>query len=561
MGRAPGATPRPAPPAVPTPAERRTATPDELPVHKRKVADVRAWLSEAFVAPTCKYRRILALTGPCGAGKTSTIRALAHRDALDFDLVEWENQDSFYDAGEQQSAIDRFAAFLHHAQRYPALQLAPRHAPRPQPKRRKIVLVEDLPNLAHEATRAQFHQVLEHALTTPATHVPIVLIVSDSVPRAEDDAAAVVGAASSWRARREAQMDVRTVVPERVRMHAAFAEIRFNPLTPRMIQSALHTRAAQLDVPRGLLTEISQSSAGDLRGAETTLTLLAAGGARTGTKRKALTTTDLALTPRASAMVLFHALGRILYNKRAGDPGLDADAGPVQAAAPAAPWHVSRRASLVDIEELWRDLPVDPSTFQLYLCHNFPSFTNEIDEAMHVADALSAAEALPVRSEDARTSAAAALYGFQIATRGTLLALPSPVPRRGQSMTKPAFYDMAQRAQQCTDTLAEMRTMLLQSSALHELQDRAADVPLTAMATEFVPLLARIDPTWQRWLPPLVEQPVLSESHTDDLDVPSEANMAHAPRPGAAPLLPRTVITAPRSSPPPDLSDSELEEL
>lgn len=423
------------------------------------------------------------------------------------------------------------------------------------------MLVEDLPNLAHEATRAQFHQVLEHALTTPATHVPIVLIVSDSVPRAEDDAAAVVGAASSWRARREAQMDVRTVVPERVRMHAAFAEIRFNPLTPRMIQSALHTRAAQLDVPRGLLTEISQSSAGDLRGAETTLTLLAAGGARTGTKRKALTTTDLALTPRASAMVLFHALGRILYNKRAGDPGLDADAGPVQAAAPAAPWHVSRRPSLVDIEELWRDLPVDPSTFQLYLCHNFPSFTNEIDEAMHVADALSAAEALPVRSEDARTSAAAALYGFQIATRGTLLALPSPVPRRGQSMTKPAFYDMAQRAQQCSDTLAEMRTLLLQSSALHELQDRAADVPLTAMATEFVPLLTRIDPSWQRWLPPLVEQPVLSESHTDDLDVPSEAYMAHGPRPGAAPLLPRTVTTAPRSSPPPDLSDSELEEL
>ena len=205
---------RPRPTSCPCTSAR---SPTCVPGSRRHLSRRRA--STGYVVTLHLTQRILALTGPCGAGKTSTIRALAHRDALDFDLVEWENQDSFYDAGEQQSAIDRFAAFLHHAQRYPALQLAPRHAPRPQPKRRKIVLVEDLPNLAHEATRAQFHQVLEHALTTPATHVPIVLIVSDSVPRAEDDAAAVVGAASSWRARREAQMDVRTVVPELSLIH------------------------------------------------------------------------------------------------------------------------------------------------------------------------------------------------------------------------------------------------------------------------------------------------------------------------------------------------------
>ena len=51
-------------------------------------------------------------------------------------------------------------------------------------------------------------------MTTPTDAVPSphprpFLLVQT---RPEDDAAAVVGAASSWRARREAQMDVRTVV-------------------------------------------------------------------------------------------------------------------------------------------------------------------------------------------------------------------------------------------------------------------------------------------------------------------------------------------------------------
>ena len=84
---------------------------DELAVHKRKVEDVRGWLTDAFDGgPTGAlrkyrvrdivignkshldappYKRILALTGHAGTGKTTTLRILARE--MDFEILEWRN--------------------------------------------------------------------------------------------------------------------------------------------------------------------------------------------------------------------------------------------------------------------------------------------------------------------------------------------------------------------------------------------------------------------------------------------------------------------------------------
>lgn len=67
----------------------------ELAVNKTKVAEVRAWFDEAAPTPDPtrppsklqKYRRILALSGPSGVGKTATVRALASE--LGLEVVEW----------------------------------------------------------------------------------------------------------------------------------------------------------------------------------------------------------------------------------------------------------------------------------------------------------------------------------------------------------------------------------------------------------------------------------------------------------------------------------------
>lgn len=84
----------------------------ELAVHKRKVEDVRRWLLEAFEGGpsgklrkyrvrACRWRslqlnvstmslqRILALTGPAGTAKTSTLRVLSRE--LNSEILEWRN--------------------------------------------------------------------------------------------------------------------------------------------------------------------------------------------------------------------------------------------------------------------------------------------------------------------------------------------------------------------------------------------------------------------------------------------------------------------------------------
>ncbi|WFD08590.1 RFC checkpoint protein Rad17 [Malassezia vespertilionis] len=500
---------------------------------KRKVDDVQAWLAGAFDPKMGKYRRMLALTGPSGAGKTATVRALAKADALDFEIVEWENKDGFYDGGMRQSAIARFAAFVHAAQRYPTLPLVPRGVPMAAPRRRKIVLVEDLPNLAHEDTRAQFHAVLEQLVQTPcAQNVPIVCIISDSVPMEEE------GTEHSWRARREAQMDVRRAIPPSVRVHSSFAEICFNPMTARMIQSALLRAAPAQHIPRMLLNEIASGAAGDVRGAVNTLALAASGRHMDATQLAS------AMPARATSLALFHALGRVLYNKREGDPKTESVTPPkldtpsrvaqlmqsvmqmpTAASAPPRPWLQEKRTSLVNVDAMCAQLPVDASTFVLYLHHNMPQFTECVEECAPILDALSAADTFEMNMR-----AGTAPYGLLITMRAALLALPSPVPRRGQVLTKPAFWDCARRQGEIVQCVQNAHDALHGTSALCDTSMHAMDAR-AAFATESLPWIAQLDERVRRCAAPFLAfspahtlaVPMDVHDGTPDFDVPSEA--------------------------------------
>lgn len=543
-----------APPRRPSGAPAPEPTPPssaQLAVHKRKVADVRGWLTEALRGPRAvsRFRRILALTGPSGTGKTATVRALAARDELDYEVVEWENEASFYEAGDRLSAAARFTEFLKRAVRYPSLPLATAGATAPSAPR-KVVLVEDLPNLAHDDTRAVFHTTLEQFVNgqiPSAPHIALVLVVSDTVPRADMELWAAGSEASDWRARRASVQDVRTTVPEAVRLHPAFAEIRFNPATNRMIQGALSSLGA---APSAALTaRIADAAGGDVRNAINLYSFIAASAPRKRTldgTRKNADVSEL-LGSRESAMVLFHALGRVLYNKRLGDPDEAADAAPAPearpsrvaqllapvlgeppraAAAAAPPWLAQRRPSRVDVEQLWGSLPVDAGTFLLYLYHNLPQYTDDVDEFAPALDALSSADALLPRGE-AQLGAAAtsAMYGFHVATRGTLLALPSPVPRRGQAMTKPAFWDLARRLQEHEADLGAAGArlggrapatgdgaLLRRVPALGAVGGASA----AELASEVLPLAAKIDARFRSTLTRYAERPELGSGADDE---------------------------------------------
>ena len=138
----------------------------------------------------------------------------------------------------------------------------------------------------------------------------------------------------------------------------------------------------------------------------------------------------------------------------------------------------------MDIEALCAALPVDATTFQLYLYHNFPAFTNDIDECTGILEALSVAESL-YHAGETRTTAASQ-YAFHAAARGTLAALPSPVTRRGQKLTKPAAWDMAARARDIEAVLREARAPSTEPNVM----TRARHAELAA---EVLPFVARIE--------------------------------------------------------------------
>ncbi|WFD32762.1 RFC checkpoint protein Rad17 [Malassezia sp. CBS 17886] len=440
-----GAAARDASPTQPPPRKARTAA---LAVHKRKVADVEGWLHDALYGPPrlAAYRRILALTGPSGSGKSATVHALAAADALDFDVVEWENRDAYFDSGDRLSAMERFAAFVHNALRFPALPLVRRHATARR-ARGRIILVDDLPNLAHEATRAQFHDILDaFAARSDAPHVPLVLVVSDAVPRTDDASAE----SSGWRARRDAQMDVRAAVPECVRRAPHFAEIRFNPATTRLVHGALcaAVEAQQLPFSRATLQEIADASGGDIRGAMASLAWTAASA------RESETPSDGARTP----------------------------------AVP----QCARGRTLVDVEHLWDQLPMDAGTFHHYLAHNYPPFTDDVNECARISDELSTAALLLDETVGGVSVPAASVYGFHVAARGTLLGLPSPVARRGQQLRAPALGELTRRTRASADTVTEAQASSAAGSALRT-ASRAA------WATEVLPLGVCAERLWAPW--------------------------------------------------------------
>lgn len=68
---------------------------DDLSIHARKITDVEKWLTESFTLTSsdpnpklAKYRRVLVLSGPAGAGKTATVKALANE--MGAEIVEWK---------------------------------------------------------------------------------------------------------------------------------------------------------------------------------------------------------------------------------------------------------------------------------------------------------------------------------------------------------------------------------------------------------------------------------------------------------------------------------------
>jgi cell cycle checkpoint protein len=85
--------------------------------------------------------------------------------------------------------------------------------------RRKLVLVEDLPNILHPAVRSRFHDALRAHVECARDVAPLVLVISDA-------GVSVEGGSNGGRGR-DLVIDVRTIVPPGLSSTSPFTEIRF----------------------------------------------------------------------------------------------------------------------------------------------------------------------------------------------------------------------------------------------------------------------------------------------------------------------------------------------
>eukprot|EP00887_Chlorella_sp_A99_P000359 scaffold13.g359.t1 len=351
----------------------------DLVVHKKKVEEVRQWLEgQRATLGQPGVPRALVMSGPPGCGKSAVLGALA--GALGFEHCEWQppTPTLFYEFQYTRSAglpytskLDSFEEFVLRS-KMPALSFqhsssaadggagaAPDAGGAARGGaaaaagggraggggRPKLVVVDDLPFAAGPAERERLAAALGDLART--SRFPLVICVTETSGKAQQERGLNAASGSFQGLHKDL-----VAVPEA----AQAASISFNPITALNTAKALRAvlERERLSLPDAEVMAIAELANGDLRNALNTLQFVCTGQAaapakappKRGAKRKAAggrdaaaaaavagaARTQVAFAGRDSMLSLFHALGKLLYNKRSEV----SQAAPASAPAPAA---------------------------------------------------------------------------------------------------------------------------------------------------------------------------------------------------------------------------------
>ncbi|OCK77909.1 Rad17-domain-containing protein [Lepidopterella palustris CBS 459.81] len=471
---------------------------DELAVHKKKASDVRNWLNSVLGGRECK--RLLLLKGPAGSGKTTTMSLLSKE--LGFNIQEWKNPTtSVYSSEGFVSVTAQFEDFIGRTGKFGSLDFGQTKQTSSTPvtmagqsREKQIILVEEFPNIftrsssAVQSFRNSVQQFL--AANTPSMAAffngkkdvsppvtPIVMIVSETLLSTN------TAAADSFTAHR-------LLGPE-ILNHPGVSVIEFNPIAPTIMTKALELVILKEARKTGRRKTVGPqvirrlAEVGDIRSAVSSLEFLCVRGDEGGgwgtkvtfTKpKKAVRDTPLTkmeqeslemVTQRESTLGIFHAVGKVVYNKR--EPVLATNP-PLPQPPNYFPEHKRPKASEVQVNTLIDELGTDTQTFIAALHENYllscEGSTSEdtMDSINGSIDALSDADLLspdrfgnggPGRRIFQSTSAdnlRQEEMSFQVSVRGLLFSLPSPVKRialpsgimngRGKGVGKSSEFQM-----------------------------------------------------------------------------------------------------------------------
>lgn len=421
------------------------STQTELAVHKKKVEEVVFHLN-AILSGKCRTPVVL-LTGPCGAGKTATVRVLAKEMGLD--LQEWINpvqhdavsmedyrhEVSLFGSVASKSQSQMFRDFLLRANKYACVTAD-------QQLKRKAILVEDFPN-AFLRDPGVFKDIVR-SYCQKARQCPLVFIVSDS---------------------QGSESCERKLFPRDFQMELNMVVVSFNPITVTNISKILTKIASveakknsKLGVNKETITELAERNAGDIRAAINALQFMNGKG-RPQSKAKATLRTKK-LTKQASkstkaarsgakadigdkdsSLFLFRALGKVLYCKREEE-----------VSPPFLPDHLShmqRPLPLEIPEEVVHRSHMSSELFTAFLHQNYLHFYYNVEDLVLATEYLSDADYV---SNDWVSRGTLSEYSCSVATRGLMLSNgihggEKPSSGGWKPLHKPEIFAILQKSQ------------------------------------------------------------------------------------------------------------------
>ncbi|KAK5628117.1 hypothetical protein RRF57_003832 [Xylaria bambusicola] len=452
---------------------------NELAVHKKKVADVRKWLEDVMAGRM--RQRLLILKGAAGTGKTTTLQLLAKE--MRCEILEWRNPATSTGAHQGfQSTSIQFEEFLGRGGKFSQLDLDLEDSP---PKNigtsnntPKLMLIEEFPNTFARSSTAMtsFRKaVLQFLATnTPSLSlfgkqaskdpiIPVVMIISETLLTTTS------ASADSF--------TVHRLLGPEITRHPGTYIIEFNAIAPTLLSAALELvvqkearKSGRRRTPGPLVLK-RLGEIGDIRSAISSLQFLCLKGdteADWGShvnfgKPKRTTKSSVSLTrgemetlqlvsQREASLGIFHAIGKVVYNKREEEP---MDPSSPEGRAELLPSHLASysrpKRSEVSVHSLIDETGTDAHTFISALHENYvlscESNTFFLEYMGACIDYLSDSDLLCPSWDvffGGRGPGGKGFFGhdsashvlrqeeiaFQVATRGLLLSLPNPVQRK-----------------------------------------------------------------------------------------------------------------------------------
>ena len=336
----------------------------------------------------------------------------------------------------------------------------------PQSTERRIILLEEFPNtftrtsnalqafrssiLQYLAANTPSRSTLFSTKSKPSEHVtPLVMIISETL------LSTTTAAADSFTAHR--------LLGHEILNHPGTSVIEFNPIAATFLSKALdlviQKEARQSGRRRtpgpAVLKRLGEI--GDVRSAIGSLEFLcvrgdessewsgtvAAKGKKGPKNATAMTKMEKEsmemVTQREATLGIFHAVGKVVYNKRDEVAALGPSIAPPPQPPDHLPQHVRLKVSQVNVNQLIDETGTDTQTFIAALHENYVLSCDDhsaTDVINNCIDALSDSDLLSPNRDRGNIQGAATdslrqdEICFQVAVRGILFALPCPVKRR-----------------------------------------------------------------------------------------------------------------------------------